>query len=594
MAKQFGSGLKRIGKFRTIPASIVVVAFLALAVSAFWVAVPSVVFSQELRTAPLNPEFVEWLRRKDDLEARAHLTPEGYGLGLVPSPVDLSHLVYDTAEQRFLRTFPSRYDLRTLGRLTPVKNQNPYGTCWSFGTYGSFESCLLSSKGESHDFAENHLINLHGFDWGYDDGGNAKMSTAYLARWTGPVHESSDPYPNPGGSPEGLAPVKHVYSVEIIPRRTSATDNAAIKQAVMSHGALSSSMYWVSDAYHSPTYAYYRASEHTTNHCVVIVGWDDNFSRTNFANPPPGNGAFIIRNSWGTTWGEGGYFYISYYDGSFARNSEIYVFLNAESTDLHSQIYQYDTLGWTRNTGYGSDTAWAANMFMATHSSLLSAVSFYACAVNTSYQVMVYSDVTAGQPRSGVLRAEQTGSFLNAGYYTVNLPVPFAVNTGSRFSVVVKLTTPNYDYPIPLEVAIPGYSSKATVSPGQSFISIDGEFWSDAATTSNGNVCIKAFMATAPPMLLYVSKDGHCGGLKPCYATIQGAVNAAGNGALIKVGQGFFPEGPSKATFGEVTISGSWVSNFSQQAPGTTQMYAPQVGGGASITVLEMDLLPLD
>ena len=47
---------------------------------------------------------------------------------------------------------------------------------------------------------------------------------------------------------------------------------------------------------------------------MAIVGWDDNYSKTNFASAPAGNGAFIIRNNWGTAFGEDGYFYVSYYD----------------------------------------------------------------------------------------------------------------------------------------------------------------------------------------------------------------------------------------------------------------------------------------
>jgi C1A family cysteine protease len=50
------------------------------------------------------------------------------------------------------------------------------------------------------------------------------------------------------------------------------------------------------------------------NHGVSIVGWDDSFSRENFpvSNQPDGDGAWIVRNSWGPGWGDGGYFYMSY------------------------------------------------------------------------------------------------------------------------------------------------------------------------------------------------------------------------------------------------------------------------------------------
>ena len=66
-------------------------------------------------------------------------------------------------------------------------------------------SLTRKNKNETWDFSENHLKNYHGFDWGPCDGGNVDISTAYLARWAGPVDELDDPYrdwddrPSPGG-----------------------------------------------------------------------------------------------------------------------------------------------------------------------------------------------------------------------------------------------------------------------------------------------------------------------------------------------------------------------------------------------------------
>ena len=138
---------------------------------------------------------------------------------------------------------PSVYDLRTLGKVTPVKDQGSAESCWTFGTYASLESCLLLT--EDRDFSENNLKNNHGFDsHPNDDGGNAFMSTAYLLRWSGPINESDDPYdPYTTTSPLDLTAQKHVQEVLRLPDR----NKDQIKNAIISYGAVSTAMCWDTD-----------------------------------------------------------------------------------------------------------------------------------------------------------------------------------------------------------------------------------------------------------------------------------------------------------------------------------------------------------
>jgi C1A family cysteine protease len=465
------------------------------------------VFAQEVAEvslAPINPDFLEFADRRERGMVQRE-TAEGYGLGFVPSPLDLSHLRGQRITRDYeLLGFPASYDLRTQGKLTPIRDQGNCGSCWSFATYGSLESNLLPD--ESLDFSENNLKNTHGFDWGPCEGGNTDMSTAYLARWSGPVDESDDPYSaSSGHSPPGLTPQKHVQEVLIIPDRGSSLDNDNIKQAVMTYGAVSTTMYWNSSYYNSSDNAYRYTGALVcrddydnlivcpSNHGVAIVGWDDSFDRNKFPSVPNGDGAFIIKNSWGTSWGESGYFYVSYYDFNVGKYN--YVFNNGESTSNYSHAYQYDPLGWVMSVGYSNPTGWFANIFTASTSHDLSALSFYTSALNSSYEIYVYQGVTIS-PTSGTLAGSKTGTVASPGYHTITLDSPIALTSGQKFSVVVKLTTPGDNYPIPVESPYPGYSSGATASSGQSYVSINGTSWDDITTLrgfSNTNVCLKAF-----------------------------------------------------------------------------------------------------
>ena len=450
---------------------------------------------EEARSAPLNPAFLAFQTTAAETWTQRR-APSEHPLGWRPGPVDLSHLRTAVRIPKALpKAFDASFDLRTQGKLTAIKNQNPYGTCWAHATCASMESALL--PGETNDFSENNMVNLHGFDWGFDDGGNASVSMAYLTRWDGPVNESDDPYPDEGGSTGAETVRKHVQQVYLIPPKASATDNDAIKQALLDYGALYVN-YYHDDTYYNSTYkSYYYSGASNGNHAVAIVGWNDDFSASQFNSAPAGNGAYIVRNSWGTSWGDSGYFYVSYYDSIFARD-EVCAFHNAESTSNYARVYAYDPLGWVSSIGTGSGTTfWGANLFAAEAEESLSAVGFYAASTGTAYQIYVYKGVTAGSPRSGTLAVSNSGTRLAPGYCTIDLSAPVALTNGQRFSIVLKLTTPGNNYPLPFEYAYAGYSSAASASSGQSYYSSAGSTWTELTNfEATANCCIKGYAAS--------------------------------------------------------------------------------------------------
>jgi C1A family cysteine protease len=472
-----------------------------------WLLLGSTVFAQTPRLAPLNPEFVKYRALPTAQKPQAMSSGTAYTYGLIPSPLDLSYLQGQAAQNTVLSPLPSKYDLRALGRVTPVKNQLTYPTCWTFATFGSIESCLLPF--ESTDFSEKNLANLNGFDFGSNGapgGGNADMSTAYLVRWAGPVNETDDPYTTSapfGTSASGLPVGKHVQQVRIIPaipyNPTSAPANAELKQALIDSGGIWVGFTYFPSCYFSDAHTYYfsgqfgpgQSAQGSGGHAVTLVGWDDNFDKQRFVNQslgtpvPPDNGAYIVKNSWGTGWGEAGYFYVSYYDVSFTHSQAMYAFLDAEPTANFSRMYSYTPLGQVDNMGIGTaTTSWGANIFTAgTESNLYEhhyAVGFYAPAADTVYEIYIRTGVLAGSPTSGTLMATKIGTCPHPGYCTISsFETPVALTAGQQFSVVLKLTAPGYSNPLAVEYAESGYSSKATASPGHSYYSSDGASWTD-------------------------------------------------------------------------------------------------------------------
>lgn len=406
------------------------------------------------------------------------------GNGLIPYKVKIKKNTSNLNLEPRLKAvaqLPSSYDLRKLGRITGVKDQGELNNCWAFSSIGSLESNLLRIEKKTYDFSEINMTTHNGV---YDNpyvGGNNQIAAGYLASWRGPVNEKDDPYPSDYNNiitRNGLKEKKHVQEVLFIPDRTGFLDNSQLKKAIMNYGAVSSSIYMDEYSYFNfSKNSYYNYKEILTNHAVDIVGWDDNYSKNNFLVKPKGNGAFICKNSWGTSFGDKGYFYVSYYDASIGIDNA--VFNGMESDNNYSKNYQYD-LSYNGIISFG-ESNWFSNVFTASTNSLseesLAAISFYTDRENANYSIYVETDYGTNKFTKITSNLLVSGTLAMPGYHTIKLPKSISLKSGKKFAVAVKVKGAS----IPLD-----YLNNPK---GNSFVGANGSKWAAIPAAVN----LKAF-----------------------------------------------------------------------------------------------------
>ena len=395
----------------------------------------------------------------------------------------------DTAENT--KSLPASYDLRERGRVSAIRNQGAYGTCWAYGALTAMESALLPE--DFYLFSVDHMSMSNSFHMTQYDGGEYTMGMAYLAAWQGPVHEKDDPYGD-GKTDGSLKAVKHVQEMRVI----ASKDISAIKEAVFKYGGVQTSFYnSLSNAfasspyYNNETKAYCYIGTQKPNHEVVIIGWDDNYSKENFSVPLEGDGAFICQNSWGSSFGEQGIFYVSYYDTNIGTHNVVYT--RIDEVNNYDNIYQSDLCGWVGKMGYEKESMYGANVFTAKSNEDVAATAFYATAPDTEYKVYMvnnFEDEKSFHKR--VLVAE--GMLEDAGYYTIDFKEPVEVKKDERYAVVVYVNTPGATHPMAIEYdSGDKFLDKVDLEDGEGYISYSGAKFMNVKEKQNCNLCIKAF-----------------------------------------------------------------------------------------------------
>ena len=404
---------------------------------------------------------------------------------------DIAENVVTAADTDDSAVIPTRFDMREKGRVSKVRNQGSYGTCWAFAATSALESSLYPE--EENLFSVDHMSMSNSYNVNQYDGGEYTIGMAYLAAWQGPVYEKDDPYGD-GKTNGSLKAVKHVQEMQIIDGK----NYEGIKEAVFQYGGVQSSLYSTirssqgsSEFYNKDTSAYCYIGTEKPNHDVVIIGWDDNYPASNFNTPLEGDGAFICQNSWGEDFGEGGIFYVSYYDTNIGTHNVVYT--RVDETDNYDHIYQSDLCGWVGRMGYDNEEIYGANVFTAEGDEDVAAASFYATGADTSYELYLVHDFEDEKSLDDRIKVAE-GSCKQAGYYTVDFKTPMQVKAGERYAIVLYIKTPGAAHPMAIEYDSGEASLDAVnLEDGEGYISYNGRTFVNVKEKQDCNLCIKAF-----------------------------------------------------------------------------------------------------
>lgn len=213
--------------------------------------------------------------------------------GLRPRPIIDDHGVND-------RHLPSEWDWREHGGVTGVRHQGACGSCWCFSAAGAFESAIMLDEGFEVDISEQYALSCNTGGSGCSGGW---MADAYEVWQTyGAVTEEDMPYeaddtiPCPGSTYPAVAKIDDVHDVGF--------SVSQIKDAIYNHGPVSATMMVYPDLVPYESGCYYHSCSSELNHAILLVGWDDSYCT--------GQGAWIMKNSWGDDWGMDGYAYMQY------------------------------------------------------------------------------------------------------------------------------------------------------------------------------------------------------------------------------------------------------------------------------------------
>ncbi len=427
---------------------------------------------------------------------------------------------------------PSSYrsnvsDLRN--NYPSVRAQGGYGTCWAFAALGMMEFNLINQglADSSVDFSELQLsyftynfvtdplngtngdISTYGGTPNYlQRGGNYAYAARRLAQWIGAANESSAAYDDAeasinSGLDSSLAYGKDVAHLQNYYKINLKEQPEAVKKAVEEYGAAGIMLNLNRDLLKTDKYSNYTYYDTKSNqdrsgsHTVVIVGWDDNYSKDNFtqSDRPSNDGAWLVRNSWGSGSKNADYFWLSYETDSIQKNAWVFDATVSGQADYYDNNYQLDGgLGLVSSRNTTVANVFTTKKVNGITSENLEAVSISLAKANVQYKIQVYTDLkNAKDPTSGILQENATteGETTYEGMYTVPLNEAVSLSPGSTYAVVVVVDQGSAIYQEYTSTDGGGGIWKQEVSgnDGRSLYLENNSY----QVESGGNYCVKAY-----------------------------------------------------------------------------------------------------
>lgn len=439
---------------------------------------------------------------------------------------------------------PAKYSAVEQGYITSVKDQGNWGICWAFSSTAISEASLIKEfpdkfNSGNTDLSENLLaymvshpslygkLNPSGDYATYTAssatdyltlGGNVWAAGLGLMNGIGPYNENSD-YPYSEYNTPSIVNKNFTESEYYEVRNSSVakitgvfqahinnnSDNDEFKQLIMDYGAASLSYcdtanYGRTDGKFGSdgsSYYYYCPEAYTSNHAVTVVGWDDSIPASAFNTAPAGDGAWLIKNSWGEYSRDNGYFWLSYYDKSISGVGIAYDFTVDGADDYFDTRYSYDGGNSLASFGYSRPDIYGANVFTADEDSYVTGAATYTSEGN-NIELSVYTGLqNASDPTSGTKSAVATMSNVKyEGYYSLKFDAPVKVKKGESFAIVAKITKDSGTVRIYSEYgySMNGLTYSLKANKGESFYTYNPSYgWFDCTDSGKNNLMIKAY-----------------------------------------------------------------------------------------------------